>query len=356
MSTQLSERSQQLLNSLIARYIRDGQPVGSKALVAETGIKVSSATARNIMADLETQGLLQSPHTSAGRIPTVQGYRLFVDQLLTTLPPNAAEPEQWLTQLGLSTELIQAHNPQQLIAQASNLLSEVSHMAGIVTTPKRDSLSIKQIEFVPLSEQDGAQRVLVILVTDDEQIQNQVLQLEQPIDKSRLEQAANYLNQHFTGHNLNTIRQTIFQAMQNDRHDLDQLMQTTIDFAEQVAQQNVQEDMLVSGQTNLMQFAELNDVQRLRELFEAFNQKNELLLLLDNCIHSQGVQIFIGSESGMNVLDDCAMITAPYTSDGHTVGMLGVIGPTRMAYDRMIPIVDATARLLSAALSHKHDS
>lgn len=345
----LSERSQHLLGALVERYIRDGEPIGSKALVAESGIKVSSATARNIMADLEAQGFLRSPHTSAGRIPTVQGYRLFVDRLLTVQPLQ----NEMLAglQSGFGGQLLGDNagriDQQELIQQASKLLSEISHLAGIVTTPNRAARQIQQIEFLPLSDA----RVLAVIVTDDLQVQNRVLHLPKPVERSQLEQASNYLNANFAGHTLAEIRQQLIRQLKTTRAEMDDLMRNTLAFAEQIAEDSTHEDMLVAGQTNLMQCRELNDVDRLRGLFDAFSEKHDLLSLLDSCAESDGVQIFIGNEAGIEVMDDCAMVTAAYHNRDNVVGMLGVIGPTRMAYDRVIPMVDATAKILSAALS-----
>lgn len=340
----LNERAQHLLRVLIERYIRDGEPVGSRTLARDTGMDLSPATIRNVMADLEDMGFVKAPHTSAGRMPTVQGYRLFVDNLLTVQPLDGQDMQRLRTELNLDLER------KDLVERASNLLSGITRMAGVVMLPRRKTAALRRIDFLPLSDN----RVLVILVINEREVQNRIIHLNRNYSPAELEAAANFLNAHFAGKDIAAVRETIIADMRQTREDMDRMMQAAVDMAQQVFEVDAlqeREDVVVAGQTNLMGFRELCEVDKLRHLFEAFNQKREILHLLDQCVNAEGVQIFIGEESGYNVLDECSVVTAPYTVDAKVVGVLGVIGPTRMAYDRVIPLVDVTARLLSAALN-----
>lgn len=340
----LNERAQYLLKALVERYIRDGEPVGSRTLSRDSGLDLSPASIRNIMADLEELGFVVAPHTSAGRIPTVKGYRLFVDTLLTVKPLEEQEVRR------MRTQFADEGNPQTLLMSASNMLSSITHMTGVVTLPKREHISWRHIEFLPLSEN----RVLVILVVNDGEVQNRVLHLERGYDAASLQQIGNYLNSHFAGRDIQTARTELLNEMHRTRESMNQLMLTAISMAEKVFEAHGKQEArsyMMAGETNLMEFAELSDMEKLRRLFEAFNQKQEILHLLDKCSAAEGVQIFIGEESGYKVLDEVSVVTAPYSVGDEVVGVLGVIGPTRMAYERVIPIVDVTARLLSAALN-----
>jgi heat-inducible transcriptional repressor len=339
----LSDRAQYLLKVLVERYIRDGEPVGSRTLSKDSGLDLSPASIRNIMADLEELGFVTSPHTSAGRIPTVKGYRLFVDTMLKVKPLDEQELRLMRTHLDPSET-----NPQALLVSASNMLQAITHMTGVVTLPRREHLSWRHIEFLPLSEN----RVLVILVLNDGEVQNRVLHLERGYDASGLQQISNYLNSHFAGRDIHELRRGLLNELNRTRESMNDLMRAAITMAEKVFQARSGEaTYMMAGETNLMEFAELSDVEKLRRLFEAFNHKRDILHLLDKCIAAEGVQIFIGEESGYKVLDECSVVTAPYSVGEDVVGVLGVIGPTRMAYERVIPIVDVTARLLSAALN-----
>jgi len=340
---ELPERAQQMLRALIDQYVLDGQPVGSRTLARAAGLKLSPATIRNVMADLEDLGFVASPHTSAGRVPTVQGYRFFVDTLLTVQPLEARAEEK------MRAELERDQAPQELIEVASSMLSGITRLAGVVTLPKHEHPLFKRVEFMPLS----GQRVLAILVTHAGEVQNRVLKTEKTCSPAQLQQASNYLSQLFAGKDLDQVRATLLHEMQEARSSMNDMMITAMQMADQVLEKNRNEDFVMAGQTNLMGFRELCDIEKLRKLFEAFNQKRDILHLLDQCIHGEGIQIFIGDESGYKMLDECSMVTAPYSVDGRVLGVLGVIGPTRMAYDRVIPIVDATARLLGAALNSK---
>ncbi len=340
----LNERAQHLLKVLIERYIRDGQPVGSRTLAEESGMSLSSATVRNVMADLEEQGLVVAPHTSAGRVPTVQGYRLFVDSLLSVQPLEARTLDSMEKQIGSGAE------PQRILTGASSLLAELTSMAGVVMLPRRGELALQRLEFLPLSET----RVLVILVISDSEVQNRIIHTERPFSAAELQQATNYLNQALAGKRMGQVRDTLLKEMEEARHSMNRMMQEAIEMAQQTfADEEPTEagDLLLSGETQLMDYAEMADMARLRRLFDAFNQKRDLLQLLDRSLNAESMQIFIGSESGYGPLDDCSVIASPYSVDGETLGVLGVIGPTRMNYQRVIPIVDVTAKLLGAALN-----
>lgn len=337
----LDARARQLLRALIAQYIADGQPVGSRTLAKHAGLDVSAATIRNIMADLEEYGLLSAPHTSAGRIPTAQGYRVFVDSLIELQPLAERELEQMRKDLP-------AHGATpDLLSAASSLLSAVTHFVGVVSVPKREEFPFRHIDFVSL----GGQRILVILVFTDNQVQNRVISTERSYSSSELEQIANYLNSTFSGLRMGEIRSRLLNDMRETSAAMNQLMSATLDVARSAFSTEFDADIKVSGQTNLMGYSELSDMERLRELFEAFQRKRDLLQLLENCARAEGVRLFIGEESGFTVLDSCSLITAPYGAQGRVLGVLGVIGPTRMAYERVIPVVQATAQILSNALN-----
>jgi heat-inducible transcriptional repressor len=345
----LTERSQRLLTALVEAYIRDGQPVGSRTLTRESGLQLSSATVRNVMADLEEFGFVSSPHTSAGRVPTDKGYRFFVDTLLK-LRPGAAVDQGVLNVLerrfGASSD-----DPRALISSASQLLSNFTQLAGVVTIPRPAHAAVTQIEFVTLSDN----RVLAILVVNGREVQNRILQLERRFAPEELRRAANFLNEQFRGRELADVRLALLAQLQETQAHMNQLMLDAIAMAQQVfapgVEGEVSADMVIAGETNLMGFAELSNVEKLRPLFDAFNEKRDILHLLDQCLRADRVQIFIGHESGYRILDDLSVVTAPYTVDNEVVGVLGVIGPTRMAYERVIPIVDLTARLLGSALN-----
>ncbi|WJW76455.1 heat-inducible transcriptional repressor HrcA [Thiohalobacter sp. IOR34] len=345
-TAEISERAQRLLRVLIEQYVREGEPVGSRTLARASGLDLSPATVRNVMADLEELGFVCSPHTSAGRVPTAQGYRLFVDSLLKVEPLTAPTVEQLRRQLDIDAE------PGELVESVSNLLSSITRMAGVVTLPRQEHAALRRIDFLPLSQR----RVLVILIMNEREVQNRIIQTERDYSPAELEAAAAFLNEQFAGKDLAAVRSSLIDEMQRARDGMNQIMNAAVSMAEQVfiEDRNAEgEEVVVAGQTNLMDFRELGDVEKLRQLFEAFNQKRELLHLLDQCLCADGVQIFIGEESGYQVLDECSVVTAPYKVEGEVLGVLGVIGPTRMAYERVIPIVDATARLLGAALNPK---
>ena len=343
MSTEsLTPRAASLLRTLVGMHIREGQPVGSKALHVESGMSVSTATIRNVMSDLEERGLLSSPHTSAGRIPTAQGYRLFVDSLLQTSPIDASALQ------ALKHELNPNRTSSDLIASASNLLTQVTAQAGIVTVPRPTASQLRQIEFLPLSDS----RVLVILVVNEREVQNRVIELSRPLSEEQLKVAADLINQRYAGNNLSEVKRMLVAEMADARARIDEQLEAALQVAKDAMEpEDAQEEYVVAGESRLIQQAGANDMDKLRELFDAFERKRDLVELLDRCSRADGIQIFIGEEAGYEVLGDYSVITAPYAQGTQPVGVLGVIGPTRMAYDRVIPLVDITARLLTAALS-----
>jgi len=340
----LGERAQHLLRILIETYIRDGQPVGSRALSRESGLQLSSATVRNVMADLEELGFVASPHTSAGRIPTDKGYRFFVDTLLQLRPLDEAASEQIRRQFEASRE-----GSTDLIATVSQLLSSATQLAGVVTLPRTRSAQVSQVEFVGLAEN----RVLVVLVFNDREVQNRIIQTERRYSPDELKRASSFLNELCRGRSIPEVRQEILRQLCEARAHLNQIMLDAISVAQQAfeAPPEGRLEYVIKGETNLMGVAELTSVEKLRRLFEAFNEKRDFLHLLDHSMKAERVQIFIGHESGYQILDDCSVVTAPYADGDGVVGVLGVIGPTRMAYERVIPIVDMTAKLLGAALN-----
>ena len=342
----LDARARQLLRTLIAQYIADGQPVGSRTLARHAGLDVSAATIRNVMADLEEIGLLAAPHTSAGRVPTAQGYRVFVDSLLELKPLDQLQIEQ------LRRELPTEAPTQDLLSGVSSLLSDVTHFVGVVTVPRREEFPFRHIDFVAL----GGNRVLVILVFADNEVQNRVVVTQRAYSASELEQVANFLNANYAGLRMSDIRERLLREMRETSHRLHLLMVAAADvtqhaFGDKPGGDRSSADMLVTGQINLMGSQGLSDMDRLRELFEAFQRKRDLLVLLENCSSAEGVRLFIGEESGFDALDGCSLVTAPYGVEGRVLGVLGVIGPTRMAYQRVIPVVQATAQILSSALN-----
>ncbi|MEO1767914.1 heat-inducible transcriptional repressor HrcA [Thiobacter aerophilum] len=336
----LDKRSLVLLKTLVERYIAEGQPVGSRTLSRYSGLDVSPATIRNVMADLEDLGFVTSPHTSAGRIPTPRGYRLFVDSLLTVQPLPSEAVQALESKLDTS-------DPQRLIASASRLLSDLTHFAGVVMAPKR-STAVRHIEFLSLSER----RILMILVSTDGNVQNRILIPDKAFSATELAEAANFFNQNYAGRTLDEVKQAIQDELKALRQDVIALMNAALE-AGSAALSEAEDQCVLSGEGKLLEVQDLSaNLDRLKRLFSIFEQKTELMQLLALGQQSQGVQIFIGGESGVMPLDECSLVTAPYEVNGRVVGTVGVIGPTRMAYDRVIPIVDITAKLLSSALSY----
>jgi heat-inducible transcriptional repressor len=343
-----NQRAQQVLKVLVERYIQEGHPVASKAIAEDSSLGgLSPATIRNILAELEDAGYLTSLHISSGRVPTAMGYRFFVNSLITVKPLDGIEVQELKKQLAPDLAM------PDLLQSTSSLLSGLTQLIGVVTLPRHNSVILQQIEFLPLSHNGTHYRVLAILVLKDREIQNRVLHTDKASSAAELQQAANYLNTHYAGKCLLDIRQDLMLAIQNDRENITNLIQTAISMANQ-AFANVEEksqDYVMAGQANLFQYTNEIDLIRLRNLFEMFNQKQAILDLLSHSIEAEGIQIFIGQESGRNVLNDWSVVTMPYSINGSLVGSLGVIGPTRMPYDRVISAVDMTSRLLSAVLN-----
>ena len=334
----LDKRAQVLLKTLIERYIAEGEPVGSRTLSRYSGLDLSPATIRNVMADLEELGFIASPHTSAGRVPTPAGYRFFIDTLLVVRELQSQD-------LHKIEEHLLPDNPQRVIQTASSLLSQLTQFAGVVMTPRR-VITFKHIEFLRLSEK----RILLIVVTPDGDVQNRILFTEVEYRPSELIEAANYINQNYAGQSFEDVRTRLQAEVRDMRQEVTRLMSAALDAGSALAEGG--EQYVISGERNLFAVRDLSqDMGRLKQLLELFERKTSLVKILDLALRGQGVQIFIGGESGFSAPDDVSVVTSPYKVDGEVVGTVGVIGPTRMAYDRVIPIVDVTAKLLSSALS-----
>jgi len=340
MISMLDKRAQILLKTLIERYIAEGQPIGSRTLSKYSGLDLSPATIRNVMADLEELGFISSPHTSAGRVPTPLGYRFFVDTLLVVKPLESDAIHR--IEGGLHPD-----NPQRVVQAASQLLSQLTRFAGVVMTPRRRAVTFRHIEFLKLSEK----RILLIVVTPEGDVQNRILFTERDFSAGELIEAANYINQNYSGQSFEDVRARLHGELREIRQDMISLMTTALDAGSRALSEG-SSDYVLSGERNLLTVQDISqDVNRLKQLLELFERKSSLLQILDHSLRGQGVQIFIGGESGVAAPDDVAVVTKPYSVDGEVVGTVGVIGPTRMAYDRVIPIVDVTAKLLSSALS-----
>ena len=336
----LNERAQILLKTLVERYIHEGQPVGSRALSKFSGLDLSPATIRNVMADLEEMGLVASPHTSAGRVPTPQGYRLFVDTLLVVKTLDKVE-------LNHLENHLHPDNPSRLINVASQLLSDLTRFAGVVVTPKRKGAVFRYVEFMALSEK----RILLIIVTPEGDVQNRIIFTHTPYSQSDLIEAGNFINQHYAGCTLNEIRGRVDTELKQLRSEMISLMSAAIAAGGEAVNES-SEAVVLAGERNLLQIDELSDnLLSLKKLFELFERKTKLLQLLELSRQAHGVKIFIGGESDVSSLEEFSVVTAPYEMEGEVVGTVGVIGPRRMAYERVIPIVDVTAKLLSSSLS-----
>ncbi len=344
----LGERAQHLLKLLVEQYIRDGHPVGSRTLSRDPALGLSPATIRNVMADLEELGLIHSPHTSAGRVPTAQGYRVFVDDLLTVQPLRSAEVERLANDL--DAEARTAAGTGDAVEAASRMLSEFTRFVGVVTVPRPSQECLRHVEFLPLS----GNRVLVVLVLNRQEVQNRIITTDRVYTERELQQAANYLNAHYAGRDLEETRSVVLNDLRHVRDRLQEMMSGVVEMADKGFRSGGAGggDFVVRGHTNLMD-AEEQDMDRLRQLFDAFAERRNLLHLLDRSLGAEGVQLFIGEESGYDALDGYSVVTSRYQVDGEVVGVLGVVGPTRMAYDRVIPVVDITARLLGAALNQR---
>jgi heat-inducible transcriptional repressor len=341
----LDERAKSLMKTLVERYIADGQPVGSRTLSRASGLELSPATIRNVMADLEELGLIVSPHTSAGRIPTARGYRLFVDTMLTARPLGA---EHMPADMAAARDQLHPDQPQRVIAQAAQLLSNLSSFVGVVTAPKKASV-FRHIEFLRL----GEKRILVILVAPDGDVQNRVIFTAHDYTQSELVEATNYVNTHYAGLAIEDVRERLKTEIDALRGDIATLMQAAVQAGSEAMAEN-EDQVVISGERNLIgPQAFGNDMGSLRKMFDLFEQKTQLMRLLDTSSRAEGVRIYIGGESMVVPFEELSVVSAPYEVDGRVVGTLGVIGPTRMAYDRMIQIVDITSRLVGNALSQK---
>jgi heat-inducible transcriptional repressor len=331
----LDERSKMLLKALVERYIADGQPVGSRTLSKASGLELSPATIRNVMSDLEEMGLIVSPHTSAGRIPTARGYRLFVDTMLTV------QPSQY------SRHSLAPDQPQKVISNAANLLSSLSQFVGVVITPRRSS-AFRHMEFLRLSEK----RLLVIIVSPEGDVQNRVIYTEVDYTQAQLVEAANFLNSNYVGQDIDQVRGRLQGEVESLRSEIAALMQAAVNVSSE-AIQDTDDEVVIAGERNLLSVSDFSsDMGHLRRAFDLFEQKAQLMRLLDIAGQAEGVRIFIGGESQVVPFEDLSIVSSPYEVDGKVVGTLGVIGPTRMPYDRMIQIVDITSKLMSNALSH----
>ncbi len=341
---ELSARAETLLKALIERYILDGEPVGSRTLSRHPGLDWSPATIRNIMADLEELGLIRAPHASAGRVPTALGYRFFVDGLLTMTQISSEDARR------LETGMSGDPEPERILESASRLLSEVTRLAGVVTVPAEESVTLRQVEFLKLSPG----RVLFILVTSDGRVLNRVIESRRFYSDAALTSAANYFNATYAGLALSSVKQALVAGMEADSDAIATEVRAATEMARSALSRSddSRPDYFLSGGENLLSIPDLGDIETLRRLFTAFNAKRDLLFLLDAGMHATGVQIFIGQESGYAGFESCAVVTAPYQVNGRVVGTLGVIGPTRMRYERVIPIVDVTSRILGSALSN----
>lgn len=340
MRITMDERARLVLKTLIERYIAEGEPVGSRSLARISGLELSAATIRNVMSDLEELGFVSSPHTSAGRVPTPRGYRFFVDTLLRVQPLGEQQAQMIEGSLAIA-------EPQRAIQTAAQVLSQLSRFAGVVVTAKR-AATFRHVEFLRLSDK----RVLLIIVTPEGDVQNRVLITERPYTPAQLVEAANMLNEHFAGLSFDEVRLRLHGELASLRQEVGTLMEAAVRAGADAAQAN--EQVVISGERNLLGVTDwMANMDRMRAAFDLFEHKSRLLQLLETSGRAQGVQIFIGGESEIQALDEMSLVVAPYEVDGRVVGTLGVIGPTRMAYERMIPIVDITARLLSSALSRE---
>ena len=339
-------RADIILKNIVQLYVQDGQPVGSTKLAKNIDLSVSSATIRNVMSDLEAQGLIASPHTSSGRIPTAKGYRLFVDSYVR------AEPLNRRLIASLNDQFLDESDPDALIKKASTTLSKMTEFAGVVMVPNQNVAKFKQIEFMPLS----GQRLLSILVTEDGRVQNRVINLTRNYSEVELVEAANYFNQLYSGSNLSEVRGKLIDEIQKDNEEMHRITKNAMEIAKKalVDEDEAKADVMLSGEQKLLDVPDLCQIETLQKLFNVFKTKQDLLDLLDRSMKTEGINIYIGEESGYGALDDCSIVTKTYESEGEVLGTLGVIGPTRMVYSEVVSVVDVTANLLSNALSHKN--
>lgn len=336
-----SHRARRILSAIVDKYIQEGIPIGSKSLSLADNIGLSPASIRNVMSDLEELGFIASPYTSSGRVPTSKGYRFFIDSLLILQPVEATELERIKRRVNLHES-----NSRELAISVSNTLSAITKLAGIVTIPKQQVTRLKEIDFIKLSEK----RILAIIVMNETEVENRILQMKRDYSKDELKQASNYLNTHYEGRSLSYIKKHLSNELMQTKESVNSSMSDLIDIADQVLDFTESDEYIVAGQRRLMDFHELSDIKKLRQLFDAFKEKQQLLELLDKSMSTDGIQIFIGEESGYQMFDNCTLITSPYTTEDGAIGVLGVIGPTRIAYQKVIPIVEIIAKLLGKSL------
>ena len=336
-----SQRARRILSAIVDKYIQEGIPIGSKSLSLADEIGLSPASIRHVMSDLEELGFIASPYTSSGRVPTSKGYRFFIDSLLKLQPVEANQLERIKKRVNT-----QESNNRELAISVSNTLSAITKLAGIVTIPKQQVTRLKEIDFIQLSEK----RILAIIVMNETEVENRILQMKRNYSKDELKQATNYLNSNYKGRSLSYIKKHLINELIQTKESVNTLMSDLIDIADKVLDFNESDEYIVAGQRRLMDFHELSDIKKLRQLFDAFKEKQQLLELLDKSMSTDGIQIFIGEESGYQMFDNCTLITSPYTTEEGAIGVLGVIGPTRIAYQKVIPIVDITAKLLGKSL------
>ncbi|MFN3234678.1 MAG: heat-inducible transcriptional repressor HrcA [Gammaproteobacteria bacterium] len=343
----VNKRALEILNVLVEQYIREGQPVGSKTVAEKSSLPYSPATIRHVMADLEGLGYLRSPHTSAGRVPTNQAYRLFVDRMVGSKKFSDENLEQML-----SKELTGRKSTSELVQSASDLLSELSHLAGVVTVPKHNASKLRQVDLLKLS----GNRILAILVINEDDVQNRILETDRPYTERELREISQFINKHCAGRGLIDIRKKVLKEMQHDKARMDTLMRQAIGIAEQTFRpESNAGDYVVKGQQNLINIDVFANIDELRNLFDAFSTKQSMLHVLDNVLSADGVQIFIGEEAGLSTLNNFSIVASPYGESGEVVGILGVIGPTRMCYRDVISLVDVTSKLLTTALGEKNE-
>jgi heat-inducible transcriptional repressor len=350
----LNERAQQLFKALMERYLTDGLPIGSRVLARDVPLDLSPATVRNVMADLEELGLIRSPHTSAGRVPTLKGYRLFIDSMLTFRDPPRQEVERMWEDLQGEEDM------QHLLRRTSVVLSEFTRLACVVTLPRTETRELRHMEFIPL----GERRVLAVLVLNGREVQNRIVHTDRNYSPAELVAAANFLNEAFVGRDIREVQEALVRELAATQEEMTQLMRIAVEMSRKIFPPATGEDagmgedegggFVLSGETKLMECRELSDVEKLRQLFETFNQKRDVLHLLDRALHAQGVQIYLGKESGYDAFEECSVVTATYKSEGRVLGVLGVIGPTRIPFERIVPLVDITAKMLGNALKSIH--
>ncbi len=338
----LNDRSQLLFKNLMGLYLNEGKPVGSTTLAKLPEVGLSSATVRNVMADLERMGLIHAPHTSAGRVPTDEGYRLFIDSMLTYQPLSEQR------QMDLRNELAVGFNQDDLLDNASKVLSGITGLTSLVLMPKKEKEILRHIDFIAL----GAKRVLAVMVFNDQDVQNRIIEFEQEISSDELQKTANFLNSHCIGKNLADAKTFLKERMEQIRATTNEFMASIVEATDDVLESQLEQKMpyLVSGQTNLLNYQELASSEKLRTLFNAFEEHSEMLNILDKSMQAEGVQVFVGSECGNDIYQGCSLITTPYEAEGEILGVLGVVGPSRMNYEKVVPRVDMTAKILSSLL------